>query len=67
MISQTIIDNDQLLDALFEYNPLAIAVINRKGQFIKVNITARELSGYSDEELNGAPFEKIILQEERGM
>jgi diguanylate cyclase (GGDEF)-like protein/PAS domain S-box-containing protein len=64
LVTQALIDNDQLLHSLFEFNPHAIAVINRNGQFIKVNIAARELSGYSDEELNGAPFEKIILQEE---
>ncbi|MEX2415536.1 MAG: EAL domain-containing protein [Paenibacillaceae bacterium] len=58
------IDNDQLLYSLFEFNPHAIAIINRKGQFIKVNIAARELSGYSADELHGFPLEKVILQEE---
>jgi diguanylate cyclase (GGDEF)-like protein/PAS domain S-box-containing protein len=64
-MEQQLADNDQMLHSLFECNPQAIAVINRKGQFIKANTAARQLSGYSVEELHRASFEKVILDNER--
>lgn len=58
-------ESEQMLHALFEFNPQPIAVLNEKGQFVRANSAARLMSGYSFDEFYLKRFDQIIAEEER--
>ncbi|MCF8085938.1 MAG: PAS domain S-box protein, partial [Desulfohalobiaceae bacterium] len=43
------------LDHILEYSPDAIAITNQRGELIRFNRIAAELSGYTSEEIQGKP------------
>lgn len=56
----------ELLDSLYNYSPIAFAVIDRHGRFLDINRHhPSELFGYSKEEMAGRPFVSLLLEESR--
>lgn len=58
-------ETEQMVHSLFELNPQPVAVINKQGQIIKANSAARQLSGYSIDDIHREMFEKVIVFDER--
>lgn len=48
------------LYSLFEYNPDPCYMLNQEGRFIAVNEAVSRVTGYSTEELTGAPYQFLI-------
>lgn len=48
----------------FEYAPIGIALVAPDGEFIRVNRALCELTGYSEDELVGKPFQQITHPED---
>lgn len=55
------ITDKDLLDSLFNKAKFGLIISNESGQILKVNIKAKELFGYSDEEFRELSFEKILM------
>lgn len=56
----------ELLDSLYNYSPVAFAVIDRQGRFLDINRKdEKELFGYSKEEITGQPFAGVLEHDSR--
>ncbi len=64
-LKQQLADARQLLHAMFEMNPQAVAVWNRQGKFESMNAMARQLTGYTDDHMRDMPFDAIVVEEDR--
>lgn len=50
----------ELLHSLYNYSPIAFAVIDRQGRFLDINRDPNELFGYSKEEMAGQSFVRLL-------
>jgi PAS domain S-box-containing protein len=57
---QTIINQDNRLDALYEFAQIGIFIVNGKGEIISANPFALNLFGYAADEVKGQKVEKLI-------
>ncbi|MCY9691978.1 sensor domain-containing protein [Paenibacillus alginolyticus] len=53
-----------VLDSLFEHNPNAIGIFDQAGKFIRINLAAETILGYSVDELLNQPFISFVTQEQ---
>lgn len=53
-----------VLDSLFEHNPNAIGIFDQEGTFIRINLAAETILGYSVAELLNQPFIRFVSQEQ---
>lgn len=53
-----------VLDSLFEHNPNAIGIFDQEGKFIRINLAAETILGYSVSELLNQPFISFVTQEQ---
>ena len=57
---KTLLENEKKLQAIIESAQDAIIMLDNKGRFVFWNNYAKEMLGYSEEELKGKDFHKII-------
>ncbi|MEC0232417.1 sensor domain-containing protein [Paenibacillus alba] len=53
-----------VLDSLFEHNPNAIGIFDQEGKFIRINMAAETILGYSASELLHQSFMSFVTQEQ---
>ncbi|MDQ0896950.1 GGDEF domain-containing phosphodiesterase [Paenibacillus sp. V4I7] len=53
-----------VLDSLFEHNPNAIGIFDQEGKFIRINLAAETILGYSVSELLNQPFISFVTKEQ---
>ncbi|TXK80074.1 EAL domain-containing protein [Paenibacillus sp. N3.4] len=52
-----------VLDSLFEHNPNAIGIFDQEGTFIRINLAAETILGYTASELMHQPFISFVTPE----
>lgn len=66
-IKDALLQNEQQLGAIFENAPMGIAMINTKGQFVRLNHAFCETFGYKRDELIGAEYQLITHNRDRAL
>jgi len=64
-LEKQLADANQLLHAMYQMNPQAVAILNARGKFERMNAKARQLLGYIDEDISDIHFETIVLEDQR--
>lgn len=62
---QVLVADEERFRAIFENSPLAIVLVGLDGKFIKANLSAIKLWGYSETELNKLTFINITHPDEK--
>lgn len=62
---QQMAEADRLMEALFAENPQPIVMLDQEGRFIQMNASARQLGGYSFDEMEGRSFETVVCEDEQ--
>lgn len=65
LLKQQLRQQEQVVYSLFEHNPIAIGVINPRGEFINSNSIMFELSGYSPNDLKQKAFLPYVHSDDK--
>ncbi|MFC0213705.1 PAS domain S-box protein [Paenibacillus chartarius] len=53
-----------ILDHIFQYSPIGMALVALDGSFLKVNSALCDITGYAEQELTTLCFQDITLEED---
>lgn len=64
-VERKLADTNQMLHSLFELNPQPVMVTNVHGIIVRTNAAARQLCGYSYEQIQDEHYDRVVTEEER--
>lgn len=64
-VERKLADTNQMLHSLFELNPQPVMVTNVDGIIVRTNAAARQLCGYSYEQIQDEHYDRVVVEEER--